>query len=130
MGPNEADSAIDQRRDLGHALDTHAPPGQAGALALAREADPRSGLRHGLPDRRPPRAGHAQVYSLSRAEMPSAQAPTTAAAARDDDVGEEANHQGLLQGWPPLEPARTTQAATTQHHRALPRLTAGIDQWP
>jgi hypothetical protein len=78
-----------------------------GALALAREADPRNGLRHGLPDRRPPHEGHAQVYSLSRAEMPSAQAPTTAAAALDDDVGEEADHQGLLQGWPPLEPAPT-----------------------
>jgi hypothetical protein len=72
--------------------------------------------------------GHAQVYSLSRAEMPSAQAPTTAAAALDDDVGGEADHQGLLQGWPPLEPARTAQAANTQHHRALPRLTARMDQ--
>jgi hypothetical protein len=89
MGPDEADSAIAQRRDLGHALDAHAPQGQAGALALAREADPRSGLRHGLPCRRPPHEGHAQVYSLSRAEMPGAQAPTTAAAALDDDVGME-----------------------------------------
>jgi hypothetical protein len=130
MGPDEADSAIDQRRDLEHALDAHAPQAQAGALALAQEADPRSGLRHGLPDRRPPPEGHAQVYSLSRAEIPSAQAPTTAAAALDGDVGEEADHQGLLQGGPPLEPARTAQAANTQHHRALPRLTARMDQSP
>ena len=79
MGPDEAGSAIDRRRDLGHALDAHAFQQQAGALALAREADPRSGLRHGLPDRRPPHADHAQVYSLSLAEMPSAQPPTTAA---------------------------------------------------
>jgi hypothetical protein len=84
MGPDEADSAIAQRRDLGHALDAHAPQGQAGALALAREADPRSDLRHGLPERRPPHEGHAQVYSLSRAEMPGAQAPTT-----DDYCGYE-----------------------------------------
>jgi hypothetical protein len=59
MDPDEADSAIDQRRDLGHALDAYAPQGQAGALAL--EADPRSGLRQGLTDRRPPYEGHAQV---------------------------------------------------------------------
>jgi hypothetical protein len=65
------------------------PQGQAGALALAREADPRSGLRYGLPCRRPPHEGHAQVYSLSLAQMPGAQAPTTAAAALDDDVGME-----------------------------------------
>jgi hypothetical protein len=77
IGLDEADSAIDQRRDLAHALDAHAPQGQAGALALAWEADTRSGLRHGLPERRPPHEGHAQVYSLSRAEMPGAQAPTT-----------------------------------------------------
>jgi hypothetical protein len=67
MGPDEADSAVDQRRDLQHALNAHAPQAQAGAFALAREADPRSGLRHCLPDRRPPPEGHAQVYSLSRA---------------------------------------------------------------
>jgi hypothetical protein len=128
MGLYEAASVIDQRRDLWHALDAHAPQAQAGAFALAREADPRSGLRHDLPDRRPPPEGHAQVYSLSRAEMPSSQAPTTAASVIDDDVGEEADHQGLLQGWPPLEPAHTAQAANTQHHRALSRLTARMDQ--
>src|SRR5215475_591771 len=85
MDLDEVDSAIDQRRDLGHALDAHAPQGQAGALALMLEADPRSGLRQGLTDRRPRHEGHAQVYSLSWAEMPGAQAPTTAAAALDDD---------------------------------------------
>jgi hypothetical protein len=59
MGPDAADCASDQRRDLGHALDARAPQGQVGALALAWEVDPRSGLRHDLPDRRPPHEGHA-----------------------------------------------------------------------
>jgi hypothetical protein len=62
--------------------------------------------------------------------MPSAQAPTTVATTLDDDVGEEADRHGLLQGWPPLAPARTTQAATALQHRALPHLSARINQWP
>jgi len=43
MSPDEADSTIDQRRDLGHTLDARAPQGHSGALTLAWDADPRSG---------------------------------------------------------------------------------------
>ena len=50
-------------------------------------------------------ADHAQVYSLSRAEMPIAPAPTTSPAALSNDVGNEAAHKGP-EVWPPLEPAR------------------------
>jgi hypothetical protein len=66
MRPDEADSEIDQWRALGHPWDADAPQGQAGALALAQEADHKGRLQV-LPPLEPARPATAALTQPHRA---------------------------------------------------------------